>query len=358
MMNDDFEDFLKRWLRDRAGNDKFALQALAGNVATLPPRRPNRTRPLAVAASILVVLGLIAFVMPRTGDVGSEANPSAPATAAASQGATDALVGPTGRPGGPVLVGIPWLEACGGLNDMLTAFVVPRARDLPLYLPAMLRAPEIERDEPAFVMIYKGRHPSFLRRPPPEGETPGPDPTLAPNHHDMCVIVGPITGAGSKGYYGDVSLEGFNPNPAGAAPSPPPTTDAPPFPVWPGIAWSNTSGEVVDPLVLAAFAGPASCEWDRAAFLEIGWPLGSQALEIDNVRRYVRDPDGIFGEGFDLLDQFDPAATMPADATLSGYRSGDIELWTSPTTIGRMVFLRWPDHTERWPRMETVTRCG
>ena len=84
----------------------------------------------------------------------------------------------------------------------------------------------------------------------------------------------------------------------------------------------------------------------------------SQALTIGNVGRYVRDPNGIFGEGFDLLDQFDPAATLPADATFSGYRSGDIELWTSPTTIDRMVFLRWPDHTERWPRMEHVTMCG
>lgn len=358
-MNDDFEDLLRRWLRDRAGNDKSALRALAGNVAALPPRRPNRVRPLAVAASILVVLGLIAFVMPRTGDVGSEANPSTRATPASSPGATGAAIDPTSLPGGPILVGIPWLEACGGLNDMLTAFVVPRARDLPLYLPAMLRAPEIERDEPAFVLIYKGRHPSFLRRlPPPEGGTPGPDPTLAPNHHDMCVIVGPITGAGSKGYYGDVSIEGFNPNPAGAAPSPPPTTAAPPFPVWPGIAWSDTSGDAVDPLILAAFAGPASCEWDRSAFLEIGWPLGSQALEIDNVRRYVRDPDGIFGEGFVLLDRLDLSADLPSDAAFAGYRSGEIELWSSPATIDKAIYLRWPDHVERWPRMENVAGCN
>ena len=72
-MSDDFEDLLKRWLRDRAGNDRSALQALAGNVAALPPRRPNRTRPLAVAASIIVLLGLLAFALPRFSGVGTEA---------------------------------------------------------------------------------------------------------------------------------------------------------------------------------------------------------------------------------------------------------------------------------------------
>jgi hypothetical protein len=223
----------------------------------------------------------------------------------------------------------------------------------------MLGAPELERDEPAFVLVYQGSFPGpVLVRPPESGTTLAPKPTLAPNHHDMCVIVGPVSGAGTFTIYGDVSFEGFDPHPNGAASPPPPTTDAPPFPVWPGIAWSDESGRPADPLVLAAFAGPESCGWDSAAFLEIGWPFGSQALTIDTVRRYVRDPDGLFNDGYIIRDELDLSAEVPADATFAGYRSGDIELWTSPSTIDRAVFLRWPDHVEQWPRMENVASCG
>jgi hypothetical protein len=364
-MSDDFEALLRRWLRDRAGNDRSALRALAGNVAVLPPRRPSRRKPLAVAASVIVVLGLIAFVVPRNSNVASDPEGSPPPTptaisdASPSAGATNAATSATGLPDPTRFVGNPWFESCGGLTHALTAFVVPRARDLPLYLPALLRAPEVERDDPAFVLVYKGKYPGVvMRAPPPPGQTWPPEPTLAPNHHDMCVIVGPVTGAGSRGVYGDVSLEGFDPHPAGAASAPPPTTDAPPFPVWPGIAFKDQDGTPADPLVLAAFAGPQPCGWDQAAFLEIGWPFGSQALVIDNVRRYVRDPEGLFADGFILLDRLDLSAELPADAAYAGYRSGDIELWTSPTTIDKAVYLRWPDHVERWPRMENVAGCG
>lgn len=359
-MSDDFEAILKRWLRERAGNDQSAVQTLAGNVAALPPRRPNRRRPLALVASTAIAFGLIAFAYTRTGQDSSEAErspsppPSAVSTPARSTASTLA-----GLPDPANFTGNPWFEACGGLSYALTAFEVARARDLPLYLPALLKAPEIERDEPAFVLVYKGRYPGgVMHASPPPGQTIGPEPTLAPNHYDMCVEVGPVTGAGSRGVYGDVSLEGFDPQPPGAASAPPPVTDAPPFPVWPGIAWVDPSGAPADPLVLAAFAGPAPCGWDKAAFLEIGWPFGSQALSIDNVRRYVRDPERIFSEGFVLLDQLDLAATLPADATFAGYRSGSIELWTGPSTIDQAVFLRWPDHVERWPRMENVAGCG
>jgi hypothetical protein len=114
----------------------------------------------------------------------------------------------------------------------------------------------------------------------------------------------------------------------------------------------------VDPLVLATFGGLEHCGWGGTAFLEIGWPFGSQALNVDNVRRYVRDPGGVFGAGFILLDTLDLTATLPADAADTGNRSGEIELWTSPTTIDRAMYLRWQDHVERWPRMENVVACS
>ena len=49
-MKDDFDDLLDRWLRDRGASDRATIRALAGNVATLPPRRrhrpPSSPRPL------------------------------------------------------------------------------------------------------------------------------------------------------------------------------------------------------------------------------------------------------------------------------------------------------------------------
>jgi len=253
-------------------------------------------------------------------------------------------------------VGNPWFERCGGLATALSAFEVPRARDIWLYLPGLLGAPELERDDPAFVLVYQGSYPGIVLGAPREAGTT--TPTLAPGHHDVCVIVGPITGAGTFTIYGDVSLEDFDPDPTAAATPPPPTTVAPPFPVWPGIAWSDESGTAADPLVLAAFAGPQTCGWSSVALLEMGWPFGTQALTIDTVRRYVRDPDGLFKDGYIMRDDLDLSADLPEDATFAGYRSGDIELWTSPSTIDNDVFLRWPDHVERWPRMENVVTCG
>lgn len=367
-MSDDFEDLLRRWLRDRSRTDRSTLQALAGNVAVLPPRRRRRIPLLPIAASIVVLLGLLVLASPRFGSVGEQPTETPGSVPPPSESGLVAGVPDSAHPtesASPVLpdpaafAGSPWLARCGGAGEALTAFEVPRARDIWLFLPAMLGAPGLERDEPAFVLVYRNRYPGMVRRAAPEpGTTLGPEPTLAPNHHDMCVIVGPVTGAGTFGIYGDVSLDRFDPSPDGVAPAPPPTYDAPPFPVWPGIAWSDDTNAPADPLVLAAFTGPASCGWDEAAFLEIGWPLGSQALTIDNVRRYIRDPKSIFQEGYVILDRLDLAATLPSDASFAGYRSGDIELWTSPSTIDRAVFLRWPDHVERWPRMEYVSTCG
>ena len=104
-MSDDFEEILKRWLRDRAGNDRSALQAMAGNVAALPPRRRRRPSALLpLAASIVVVVGLLAVLMSRQTGVGTGATPTPAETPA----------GPV-LPGGPeAYAGDPRLAQCFG----------------------------------------------------------------------------------------------------------------------------------------------------------------------------------------------------------------------------------------------------
>src|SRR5438876_416915 len=112
-MNDEFEDLLKRWLRDRGGTDRSALQAPAGNVAALPPRRRRRSSPLAAAAAIVLALGLGAFaLMPRSGGV------TAPASA------------PPVPPDPAAFAGDPRLARCGAtVETALDAFETAHARD-------------------------------------------------------------------------------------------------------------------------------------------------------------------------------------------------------------------------------------
>jgi hypothetical protein len=65
-MTDKFEDLLRRWLRDRAGTDRSMLQALAGNVAVLPPRRQRRSPGLAVVALLLALIVAALFLALRS----------------------------------------------------------------------------------------------------------------------------------------------------------------------------------------------------------------------------------------------------------------------------------------------------
>jgi hypothetical protein len=74
------------------------------------------------------------------------------------------------------------------------------------------------------------------------------------------------------------------------------------------------------------------------------------------MRRYIRNPpDWSDSEAtsYGLLDRYDESASLPADATFSGFRTSQFELWTSPDTVETSVFIKWADHIERWPRVGT-----
>ena len=198
-MSDDFEDLLKRWLRDRSRTDPSTLQALAGNVAALPPRRRNRpSRLLPLAASIVVLLGAIAFLAPRLGNVGGEADPTVTPSADASQGSA--------LPGGPeAFAGDPRLDRCAGSpDDMEFVFEMSHARDYQLYLPAMLLSPELDVDAPALVVVYRGRNPMPYTGPSGVGTRP----PLGPTERDLCIVVGEAPQA-EVGYYDAVDITGL-----------------------------------------------------------------------------------------------------------------------------------------------------
>lgn len=71
-MSEEFEDRVRSWLRERGRTDRELLASVAGHVAVLPPRRPNRRRPLVVIAATLVLAVVALYaLLPQVGQVAS-----------------------------------------------------------------------------------------------------------------------------------------------------------------------------------------------------------------------------------------------------------------------------------------------
>jgi hypothetical protein len=101
----------------------------------------------------------------------------------------------------------PGFSACAGeATGVIAAFPIRRARDFWKHFPAAGRAPELETDDPAFVVVYDGLDPF-----PHTGGLRGPGETAPPRQRrsgvtDLCVFVG-----GSTNVYSDVPTVGFSP---------------------------------------------------------------------------------------------------------------------------------------------------
>ena len=67
---------------------------------------------------------------------------------------------------------------------------------------------------------------------------------------------------------------------------------------------------------------------------------------------FIRDPKGVFGDPA-LVEGFDPDATLPSDATYSGFRSETRQLWTAPSDPDA-VYVVEGDSVERWPAGEQL----
>jgi hypothetical protein len=201
-MSDDFEDLLKRWLRERAGDDRAALRALAGNVATLPRRRqPNRLLPL--VASVAVIVGILVFAAPRLGQTGGQAVVAPPSTTP-----VPTLGGPAGFAGDPRLA-----RCFGGAGHVEFVFEMTHARDYQRYFPHMLLAPELDVDDPAFVVVFDADFPGVET----VGGVGAVRKTLQPGHRYVCAIVR----NGDPTLYADVDITGLTVNvaPSSAGPS-------------------------------------------------------------------------------------------------------------------------------------------
>jgi len=105
--------------------------------------------------------------------------------------------------------------------------------------------------------------------------------------------------------------------------------------------WANDAG-----LILRDMPGAAHCGWQQARLLYVG-----EGVEM---RLYIGDPLGIMPID-SLQERYDGDAALPADATASGYRNGDLELWFVPD--GRAVFVVGSDRVELWPRSDPPIGC-
>jgi hypothetical protein len=98
----------------------------------------------------------------------------------------------------------------GGGAEAVTAFPIAHAADYHKYLPAMLLAPELDRPDPALVVVL-GDVPAGLGRNDPSGRVdPG---TKTGTKGTVCIVVGDDPASAEVNLYENVDLTGVNKGP-------------------------------------------------------------------------------------------------------------------------------------------------
>jgi hypothetical protein len=120
--------------------------------------------------------------------------------------------------------------------------------------------------------------------------------------------------------------------------------------------WMDGSGRPLDYHALGVFGGCSGGE--AVAILNLSWPVGSPHPERPGgERQFVRDP-GAKQIGRGLLEStFDGDATLPADATSTGFHRGDWTLWVTASDQHN-VYAAGRDRVERWPRLHQPIGCA
>ena len=77
------------------------------------------------------------------------------------------------------------LAACGGITDQVQyVFEARSIDDYPRYFPAAAPLGLVTPDEPATIVVYRGTNPTTRDGPA--------RPSLRPNEHDLCILLGPL----------------------------------------------------------------------------------------------------------------------------------------------------------------------
>jgi hypothetical protein len=206
-MNDEFETRVAAWMRERARPDPTALAAVRDSIDMLPGRHRVRRRGwlLATAAVLAIVaVGLSSLVLsPR------------------QQGTAPTAASHPVPPDPAAFAGDPRVAACLGTTAPVQyAFEMTHARDYQRHLPAMLLSPELDVDDPAFVVVFAPGARIVGGAPPPASDAAS-EPA---NSRSVCVLV-----AGVPNLYENVDISGMRadlgPDAPATSPGPSPSTD-------------------------------------------------------------------------------------------------------------------------------------
>ena len=190
---DDFEERAGRWLAGQATPDPAALSAVHASIETLPRRRPDRfgRRLLAAAAVVLLVVTASAALVAREQGIGFNQTPSAPPQ----------------PPDPAAFAGDPRLALCGPQPTRpIAIFEMAHMSDYPRHFPNSYELTGLVADPnaPALVVISGDRQ-GGGRLP----ESSQPVETLAPGHHDLCIVVGADAATWAPIGVVDVDTTGF-----------------------------------------------------------------------------------------------------------------------------------------------------
>jgi hypothetical protein len=113
--------------------------------------------------------------------------------------------------------------------------------------------------------------------------------------------------------------------------------------------WEDEAGRRVPVTRIQSFQGADDCNWTDITFLLVG--------QEKTAHWYVRDTGGEFS-GL-LRTTFDNAARLPADATATGFRRDNRQLWLGPDEeAAYLVSLDDEQDVERWPAAIQPIRCA
>jgi hypothetical protein len=114
--------------------------------------------------------------------------------------------------------------------------------------------------------------------------------------------------------------------------------------------WEDASGQRLPVTRVRSFQGAEHCSWTDITFLLIG-------PDEHRADWYVRDVNGEFPEL--LRGTFDHDATLPKDATSTGWRRSGRQLWLGhDKEAAYLVDIDDPHDVERWPAAKEPILCA
>jgi hypothetical protein len=119
--------------------------------------------------------------------------------------------------------------------------------------------------------------------------------------------------------------------------------------------WETAEGCPVRLDIVMTRRGKDACGGEKVADILMGTPLG-RPHDDSPARIYVKDPTNVFND-HETASAYDPDATLPEDASDSGYRQDGTEMWTVPED-DRFIYLVHEDNIEQWPLDPSPPGCS